>query len=91
MPRKSRAARPPKDSSRWPNCSTSGGSLSPWARRDNHSTLTAHACPYPNLAEEDESICQMEKMMFSELIGNELELTQCRLNGGGDCRFQTGS
>ncbi len=59
--------------------------------KDNHSTLTAHACPYPNLAEEDGSICQMEKMMFSELIGNELELTQCRLNGGGDCRFQTGS
>ena len=27
--------------------------------------------------------------MFSELIGNELELTQCRLNGGGDCRFQS--
>ncbi len=59
--------------------------------RDNQSTLTAHACPYPNLAEEDQSICQTEKMMFSELIGSELELTQCRLNGGGDCRFQTGS
>jgi len=59
--------------------------------KDNQSTLTAHACPYPNLAEEDGSICQMEKMMFSELIGNELELTQCRLDGGGDCRFQTGS
>jgi len=59
--------------------------------KDNQTTLTAHACPYPNLAEEDGSICQMEKMMFSELIGNELELTQCRLDGGGDCRFQTGS
>jgi hypothetical protein len=33
----------------------------------------------------------MEKMMFSELIGSELQLTQSRLNGGGDCRFQTGS
>jgi DeoR family transcriptional regulator, suf operon transcriptional repressor len=58
---------------------------------DNHSTLTAHACPYPNLAEQDQSICTMEKMMFSELIGHNLELTQCRLDGGGDCRFQTGS
>jgi predicted ArsR family transcriptional regulator len=56
---------------------------------NNQSTLTAHACPYPNLAEEDRSICMMEKMMFSELIGNELELTQCRLNGGGDCRFES--
>jgi predicted ArsR family transcriptional regulator len=57
---------------------------------DNGSSITTHACPYPNLAEEDRSICQMEKMLFSELIGNELELTQCRLNGGGDCRFETG-
>jgi len=56
---------------------------------DNHSTLTAHACPYPSLAEEDNNICTMEKMMFSELIGNELELTQCRLHGGGDCRFES--
>ena len=54
-----------------------------------HSTLTTHACPYPNLAEQDQSICQMEKMMFSELIGNEVELTKCRLDGGGECRFQT--
>jgi predicted ArsR family transcriptional regulator len=58
---------------------------------DDHPNLTTHACPYPNLAEEDQSICMMEKMMFSELIGHDLELTQCRLNGGGDCRFQTGS
>jgi DeoR family suf operon transcriptional repressor len=54
------------------------------------STLTAHACPYPDLAEKDQSICQMEKMMFSELIGSELELTQCRLDGGAECRFETG-
>ncbi len=57
---------------------------------DECSTLTTHACPYPNLAEEDHNICTMERMMFSELIGNDLELTQCRLNGGGDCRFQIG-
>ncbi len=55
-----------------------------------HTTLTAHACPYPNLAEQDKSVCQMEKMMFSELIGNEVELTQCRLDGGDECRFETG-
>ena len=39
--------------------------------------------PIPNLAEEDQSICMMEKMMFSELIGNEVELTQCRLERWG--------
>ncbi len=53
------------------------------------STLTTHACPYPNLAESDRNVCVMEKMLFSELLGGEVELTRCRLDGGGDCRFQT--
>jgi predicted ArsR family transcriptional regulator len=57
----------------------------------DHTTLTTHACPYPGLAEKDSSVCQMEKMMFSELIGSEVELTQCRRDGGGECRFETGS
>jgi DeoR family transcriptional regulator, suf operon transcriptional repressor len=53
-------------------------------------TLTTHACPYPKLAEEDPSICTMERMLFSELLGGEVRLTQCRLDGGSDCRFQAG-
>jgi predicted ArsR family transcriptional regulator len=53
-----------------------------------HPMLTAHACPYPTLAEHDRNICQMEKMLFAELLGDEIELTQCRLEGGGDCQFQ---
>lgn len=53
------------------------------------STLTSHACPYPKLAEEDPSICTMERLMFSELVGDEVRLTSCRLDGGADCRFQT--
>ncbi|MGA2620720.1 MAG: hypothetical protein ABSF26_24105 [Thermoguttaceae bacterium] len=53
-------------------------------------TLTAHACPYPNLADEDRSVCTMEKMLFSELVGDTVRLTQCRLDGGADCRFQAG-
>ena len=50
--------------------------------------LTAHACPYPKLAEQDRDICNMERMMFSELLGQNVELTQCRLQGGTECRFQ---
>jgi len=30
------------------------------------SVLTQHACPYPKLAEQDQGICSMERMMFSE-------------------------
>lgn len=50
--------------------------------------LVAHACPYPELAEEDRQICDLEKTLFSELLGRDIELTQCRLDGGSCCQFQ---
>jgi len=50
--------------------------------------ITAHACPYPKLAEQDRRVCEMERTLFSELLGQEVELTQCRLDGGTDCRFR---
>ena len=52
--------------------------------------LTAHACPYPKLAEQDHSVCSMEQMMYSELLGHDVTMTQCRLDGDSDCRFQAG-
>jgi DeoR family transcriptional regulator, suf operon transcriptional repressor len=53
-------------------------------------TLTTHACPYPSLAEQDQSICTLERMMYSELVGEEVKLTQCRLDGDKECRFHVG-
>ena len=50
--------------------------------------LTATCCPYPDLAEQDRSICAMEKMMFSEMVGEKLSLTECRLDGGTYCTFE---
>ena len=50
--------------------------------------LTALACPYHDLAEEDRSVCAMEKMLFAELIGEDLKLTQCRLDGASCCTFE---
>ena len=50
--------------------------------------LTALACPYPELAERDRSICSMERMMFSELVGENLRLTECRLDGNRRCTFE---
>jgi len=52
--------------------------------------LTAHACPYPELAEADPGICVLEQMLFSELLGRDVKLSQCRLNGEPRCRFQPG-
>lgn len=50
--------------------------------------LTARACPYPELAEEDRTICTFEKMLFSELLQQEIELCECRLDRGSSCRFK---
>lgn len=51
--------------------------------------LTALACPYPQLAETDRGICALERMLFSELLGSNVRLTDCRLDGDTCCRFET--
>ncbi len=51
-------------------------------------TLTALACPYPDLAEQDRMICALEKMLFSEMLGEGLRLTACRLDGDTCCKFE---
>jgi predicted ArsR family transcriptional regulator len=43
--------------------------------------LTALACPYPELAEQDRTVCSMERIMFSELLGENVHLSNCRLDG----------
>ena len=51
--------------------------------------LTALACPYPQLAEQDRGICAMERMMFEELVGSGVRLSECRLDGDTCCRFES--
>ncbi len=53
--------------------------------------LTALACPYPDLAEQDRMICALEKMLFSEMLDTKLRLTTCRLDGGNCCTFEASS
>ena len=31
----------------------------------------------------------MERMLFSELVGQNVRLTECRLDGDACCRFET--
>lgn len=50
--------------------------------------LTALACPYPDLAEQDRSVCAMERLMISEALGEQMKLSECRLDGGKCCSFQ---
>ena len=57
--------------------------------RNGLPVLNARACPYPDLAEQDRSICSFERMLFSELVGGSLRLSDCRLDGDACCRFET--
>lgn len=50
--------------------------------------LRAHACPYPNLANQDRTICALERVLFSELLHQDIHLAQCRLDGAPCCQFQ---
>jgi len=49
--------------------------------------LTTYSCPYPELAEEDRSVCSAERLMIQELIGSSVRLSECRLDGAPCCRF----
>ncbi|HUS39891.1 MAG: MarR family transcriptional regulator [Pirellulales bacterium] len=51
--------------------------------------LTAEACPYPQLAEKDRSVCAVERLVFSELLNDDVRLTECRLDGATCCTFET--
>ncbi len=50
-------------------------------------TFALRDCPYPELADADSTICQMETMLFSQLLGNEVVLSQCRVDGHACCQF----
>lgn len=50
--------------------------------------LTVLACPYPDLAEQDRGVCAMEKMMISEVLGQGVRLSSCRLDGASCCTFE---
>lgn len=50
--------------------------------------LTVLACPYPELAMHDRSVCDMEELLLSEALGEDVQLTGCRLDGAGCCSFQ---
>ncbi len=49
--------------------------------------LSALACPYPELAKADRSVCSMEKLMLSEVLGESMRLSECRLDGANCCTF----
>jgi len=50
--------------------------------------LQALECPYPSLAEQDRGICAVERMLFSQLLDEDVKLSECRLDGHRCCQFE---
>ncbi len=53
--------------------------------------LNVEACPYPEIADHDRSVCSMERMLFSEILGESVRLAECRLDGACNCTFEVTS
>ena len=66
---------------RIPTCMTQGYGLP---------VLEVQACPYPDLVgpEHDRSVCNLETKAMSTALGQEMELSQCRLDGHSCCQFK---
>ena len=52
--------------------------------------LSALACPFPELAKLDRSVCTLEKLMLSDILGEGVQLADCRLDGAPCCTFSPG-
>jgi predicted ArsR family transcriptional regulator len=52
--------------------------------------LEVQACPYPDLVanDHDRSVCNLEQKVMSAALGQEMELSQCRLDGHNCCQFK---
>jgi predicted ArsR family transcriptional regulator len=50
--------------------------------------IKATACPYPDLADGDRSICAMERFLVAELLGTPVRLAACRQDGDTSCTFE---
>jgi predicted ArsR family transcriptional regulator len=49
--------------------------------------LRENSCPYHELASSDPAICELEQSVFGELLGADVELTKCCLDGHSCCEF----
>jgi DeoR family suf operon transcriptional repressor len=49
--------------------------------------LSALACPFPELAKLDRSVCTMEKLMLTGIFGEGVQMNGCRLDGDPCCTF----
>lgn len=53
--------------------------------------LKAYNCPYHELAQEHREICEMDEKMMRSVLGSDVELGSCIMDGHGSCTFRVSS
>lgn len=52
--------------------------------------LETFNCPYHNLAQEHRDICDMDENLLREVLGSDVTLSQCMMDGHHKCTFVVG-
>lgn len=53
--------------------------------------LHTYNCPYHELAQEHREICEMDKAMLRQVLGSDISLTNCMMDGHRSCSFEVRS
>ena len=64
------------------------GIVSDASRSERGVTLHIHTCPYHGLASEHREICEMDCETMGRLVGRQMRLDRCMLDGDSHCEFQ---
>jgi predicted ArsR family transcriptional regulator len=57
------------------------------AEDENVIILKTYNCPYHELAQEHRQICDMDQDMMQQVLGSEVSLSACIMDGDGGCSF----
>ena len=49
--------------------------------------LHAYNCPYHELAQDHRDICEMDEELLRKVLGSDVSLTACLMDGDQGCRF----
>jgi predicted ArsR family transcriptional regulator len=57
------------------------------ATDENTIILKTYNCPYHDLAQEHREICEMDEGMLRQVLGSNVNLSACLMDGHGSCSF----
>lgn len=55
---------------------------------DGLPVITVSGCPYPELAQDNREICDMEKQLLAKIVGAPVDLCSCQQDGDNFCSFE---